>query len=62
MNLKIQKDNILSEIDKAKNKDDILKINSNFKKIVKELSAKIKGCTDIQERKKLASQIKNFKN
>ena len=62
MNLKIQKDNILSEIDKAKNKDDILKINSNFKKIVKELSAKIKGCTDIQEKKNLGQQVNNFKN
>lgn len=62
MNINNIKNDLLSKIKSINNKNDALKVNSEFKKITKELYSDIKKCTDDQEKKELGKKINDFKN
>ena len=56
------KNDFLSKISAAKNKNEILKINSEFKKYVKELYSELKKMGDESEKKLFGKKINDFKN
>ena len=55
-------ENFLSKICKAKNKNEILKINSEFKKYIKNLYSELKKIENIKEKKIFGKKINDFKN
>lgn len=55
-------ENFLSKINKVKNKNEILKINSEFKKYIKNLYSELKKIENIKEKKIFGKKINDFKN
>lgn len=62
MQLNEKKEYILSKINLAKNKNDALKLNSEFRNYIKELYSEIKKIDDIEEKKKFGKEINDFKS
>lgn len=52
---------LISKLKIAKNKAEALKINSEFKKQIKELYSEIKKCNDDNEKKEIGKKVNDFK-